>query len=1126
MRKLFAVVVGVFAAVVTVAAGAQRFANADELLDAIETSDRDIERLTAAMQYHRLFELAGDEQTRLGVLQFVNERDAEGEPARRRFAIRFDQVVVGDRRERDGRTFVFDGEWLTERIPSDKLMLKRQVAPPGAGFDPLKVGEGPLPIPLGQAKADILARYTVTMPEPLDGIDHRADKALLESYITAMDASQLRLIPKDDDDQFEEIRLWYRSVETGVLPCMALTINRTGDEVMVQLLDFRLNEVAQIDERLFRDEAPADWDVEIAPYRGEADEDGDAGAIGPAFDGAVAPVLAMVQPEALPEAGADLRLLDQRVMPEAVRALVGAPYTTPDEAAALRVFHGHWTAEDLASPELAAANALARGAFDHPALLDEGVSTRVRAEAAMQRGEVESALELLAGDASYRAIRLRAEALELLGRHEEALAATEVAVDRLLRETTNSAAELTDGVLTLMARARLAGPERADGTDFQTLMALLTRASGELDRLYWPAKLAEAELLYSKDERGRAAEAAMEVVALNPASAEAWALLGRLNVDAFEFDAAEEIAARLDALAATDEAWWSGAGDAVPRVKLPSVLGTLVIARTRVRQDAPADGIERAEAVLLAYPQQREMLAALAALHAANYDQAALDATLAGLDGLSPGTELGYLEAGWAYSERRQYGPSAEMLEEAMARQPNRPEAAILLGLLELQSGRDLNALAALRRVAELDPFNARALNSLELIEELVTYDTIETEHFVIRYKPGVDEVLAREMPEVLEQIHERVTGAADGGIDHEPAQRTVIEVMPNHAWFAVRIAGMPRLHTIAAATGPVIAMEAPKVGPGHKVGAYDWRRTLQHEYVHTVTLSRTDNRLPHWFTEAAAQYLEDAPRDEQTCRLLAAKLREGGLFDMDEINIRFTRPRNPEDRALAYAQGHWMYEFMVERFGDEAPRRLMDAYARGEREAEAMPSELGLDRDAFLADFTAWAETRVEAWGLGAADAERVSALIVEARDAAEGTAERVSLLEAWAEAVPVAERPHRELVKHYLAQEDPAERAKAIPHLEFLDARAQYTPAFAAALATRYAEAGETELALAKADRAVSIAPFDADQRELVARIALVAQDFGTAERHLDALTRIEPDRPEHAARLARIREIMQGR
>lgn len=118
----------------------------------------------------------------------------------------------------------------------------------------------------------------------------------------------------------------------------------------------------------------------------------------------------------------------------------------------------------------------------------------------------------------------------------------------------------------------------------------------------------------------------------------------------------------------------------------------------------------------------------------------------------------------WALSERRQYAQSAAMLEEAMRRAPNLPEPAILLGLLELQSGRDLNALAALRCANELDPFNARAVNSLRLLEELVGYHTFESEHFVVRYKPGIDEILAREMTGPLEMAHARICGKADGG--------------------------------------------------------------------------------------------------------------------------------------------------------------------------------------------------------------------------------------------------------------------------------------------------------------------------------------------------------------------------
>jgi hypothetical protein len=75
---------------------------------------------------------------------------------------------------------------------------------------------------------------------------------------------------------------------------------------------------------------------------------------------------------------------------------------------------------------------------------------------------------------------------------------------------------------------------------------------------------------------------------------------------------------------------------------------------------------------------------------------------------------------------------------------------------LELQAGRDREAREALEEAAKLDPFNVRAGNSLKLLNDLAAYAIIEGEHFNIRYKPGIDEVLAREMMPVLDAIHAR----------------------------------------------------------------------------------------------------------------------------------------------------------------------------------------------------------------------------------------------------------------------------------------------------------------------------------------------------------------------------------
>lgn len=350
---------------------------------------------------------------------------------------------------------------------------------------------------------------------------------------------------------------------------------------------------------------------------------------------------------------------------------------------------------------------------------------------------------------------------------------------------------------------------------------------------------------------------------------------------------------------------------------------------------------------------------------------------LAGYDALSPGSAQAYFLVGKHLSFQRQYEEAAQMLEEAVKRQPAWPAPQIELGLLELQSGREGRALAALRNVAELDPYNKRAANSLLLLDELAGYHEIESEHFIIRYMPGIDQVFAELLPEELERIHAVVAGR----FEHEPDRKTIIEVLPDHERFSVRITGMPWIHTIAACTGPVIALEVPREGPESKhLGTFDWPRVIQHEYTHTITLSQTRNRIPHWLTEAAAVSMEGSqvaagstwtlkpsPRDYDRCLQLARAFADGELFDMEEINWAFIRPRHANDRSLAYAQGDWMVQYINERFGSSALIRLVDRYYHGVREEQAMRESLGISRDEFVRGFLVWAGEQVKSWGLAA---------------------------------------------------------------------------------------------------------------------------------------------------------------
>lgn len=826
---------------------------------------------------------------------------------------------------------------------------------------------------------------------------------------------------------------------------------------------------------------------------------------------------------------------------EAVTTLLSQAYLTDAERASLRIEHGIWTDDDLTDPVLRARSSLARGAFWDASLRDAAATPEDRAEAMLLAGDPAAAIELLRDAATLRSVRLRGEALIDLGRVREAEDALRAVVAALPAST--DADEVAEGVRGLVLLARLVGADAKGGMGYQAMLTVLGKARTDMNRLSWRANLAEALLLYEKDRYADTGKALEATLTLNPKSAQAWALLGQAAVDGFDFPRAEAIAARLDELSGEP-----GSPDAA-----------LIRAFVRLRQ---GEG-EAAEAfltpILERFPEHRRALAMHAAAAAARFDFAAADERLARIEALAPRSPAGYLAVGKAMAGARQYDEASRYLRTAVERAPDWAEPVVELGLSEMQAGKNSEALSVLEAAVALDRYNVRADNSLKLLRELAGYAVLESDHFIVRHKPGQDEVVAREMLPVLERIFARVTGDGRGGIDHVPPGKTVVELYPDHHWFSVRITGMPRLHTIAAATGPVIAMEAPREGPGHKAGPYDWARVVQHEYTHTVTLSRTKNRLPHWFTEAGAVLLEDAPRDWNTVQLLARAYETDSLFDFDEINAAFVRPRKQTDRGQAYAQGHWWYEYILERWGNKAPLDLMDLYASGVREEAAFQRVLGLSRDQFAQDFRVWADEQLEAWGMRPSpqtpdvpmllEAERAKGgdapdeptpeltaawlsahpdnpfvldLAVRAIDARGGIADEgeAALCERYAKARPVDARPRKLLAVWAIAR---GNDALAVANLEWLDAREQNSTGYAVELARRYAANADMSRAQSKAARAVQIAPYDATIREFAATIALRAKDPVTAERHIEALTVLEPDREVHRQRLAAVRKML---
>ncbi len=625
-------------------------------------------------------------------------------------------------------------------------------------------------------------------------------------------------------------------------------------------------------------------------------------------------------------------------LPRAVRAALEAPALTEAERRELRLRHGLWMPEDLDTPERRAEAALRCWRLDDESLVDPAVPVALRAEALLLRGLAGQAESLLAGCPDPACTLVRAQAQSLQGKLNEAIAGLRELETAAATDAADGAA-LRRGAQAVILRGTL---EAVAADRWRDAAAWLGKVRAA-DRLDPHAPAIEGRLLVDRHNREEGVPALQQAIALDPRGSRAIHDLGRAALESFDFDGATRAAAMLRRCN--------------PEHPLADLLDVERLLLTE-DVDAAAAVLDRVQA---RWPDMPAPMAFRAALAARRWDTAGLAAALQAMDGRFPGQALGAATAGRILALHRQYAAAEQLLRQAIERRPAWSEPRGELGQLMLQTGRDAEAREALREAAELDPFDKRSAFGRWLLDEMAGYRTIETPHFRIRVKPGVDEAVAQDMAVALEGMHAQVAG----WFGHEPSQRTTIELLPDHEVFAVRITGMPGIHTMAASTGPVIALEAPRRGnPRKHLGNFDWLEVLRHEYAHTVTLSQTDNRIPHWLTEALAVRVETRPRNMQTCEMLSRALAAGRLFPLDRIKWAFVRPETPQDRALAYAQGHWMVQYMEQRWGRDVIPRLLDRYRAGDDEPVAMQAVLGVPPQVFMKDFLVWARDQVKAWG------------------------------------------------------------------------------------------------------------------------------------------------------------------
>ncbi len=551
---------------------------------------------------------------------------------------------------------------------------------------------------------------------------------------------------------------------------------------------------------------------------------------------------------------------------------------------------------------------------------------------------------------------LLGQMLELLGRRDEAIE-TYRWFDRQISgraELPRDSAWITHTAVGFLRYSVLTRTSVARRTK-HALNRMLQVAYGRLDRTYWPARIAAADLLrekYNNDREDGSISDYKAALRSNKNLPQAHVGLGEVALEGWNF---EEVERQTELALAVNP-------NHAPAIHL--------LAKKFMYERRYAQAAETCERALAINPNDLTAIAISAAASACQYDEAAVARKNTRIAAINPTCALLHRILGDALSGIRQYAASEREYKRAIEFEPTDVNARTELGMMYMQWGLEGKARDALEAAWSLDPFNERTKFTLELLEMLERFDRVETPHFIIKYdavrNPGIGEFVTT----FMEDIYETVTDDYETPLE----TKTIVEFFPTHRAFGVRITGKPWIHTIGACTGRVIALATPR--DSVTLTPYNIAGVLKHEFTHTVTLEATLNRIPHWFTEGLAVSQEDTPRHFLWCEMLADAIRRGRLFTLESIDWGFIRPLRRGDRQLAYAQSEWMCEYIIERFGYDIINDMLRRFNNGRTQQEVFSGLLGIEPEDFDRDFRKWAQDQAARWCFDLTPPENVDEL------------------------------------------------------------------------------------------------------------------------------------------------------
>jgi len=250
------------------------------------------------------------------------------------------------------------------------------------------------------------------------------------------------------------------------------------------------------------------------------------------------------------------------------------------------------------------------------------------------------------------------------------------------------------------------------------------------------------------------------------------------------------------------------------------------------------------------------------------------------------------------------------------------------------------------------DAYNVVAHNLITLEENISKFRTLEEDGFILRMDAREAEIYGHRVIALLKRARRELCPK----YDVELKQPVIVEMFPRQQDFAIRTFGLPGgAGFLGVCFGTVITANSPA---SQGASPTCWEATLYHEFCHVVTLNKTNNKMPRWLSEGISVY-EERQADRTWGQTMNPKYREMILSDefvpISKLSGAFLSPKSPLHLQFAYFESSLAVEFLIEKYGIETLKRVLNDLGVGMPINESLARYAG-SLESLDAEFVAYA--------------------------------------------------------------------------------------------------------------------------------------------------------------------------